>query len=73
MSVNLRVDDLVKSVAKVKPSLEYTQRDVDDLGKMAAKLKDAKEEIGTLQTDRRTQDSKLEYLENQSRRNNISV
>ena len=73
MSVNLRVDDLVKSVAKVKPSLEYTQRDVDDLGKMAAKLKDAKEEIGTLQTDRRTQDSKLEYLENQSRRNNIRV
>ena len=73
MSVNLQVDDLVKSVAKVKPSLEYTQRDVDDLGKMAAKLKDAKEEIGTLQTDRRTQDSKLEYLENQSRRNNIRV
>ena len=61
MSVNLRVDDLVKSVAEVKPSLEYTQRDVDDLGKMAAKLKDAKE------------DSKLEYLENQSRRNNIRV
>ena len=73
MSVNLRVDDLVKSVAEVKPSLEYTQRDVDDLGKMAAKLKDAKEEIGTLQTDLCTQDSKLEYLENQSRRNNIRV
>ena len=73
MSVNLRVDDLVKSVAEVKSSLEYTQRDVDDLGQMAAKLKDAEEEIGTLQTDLRTQDSKLEYLENQSRRNNIRV
>ena len=73
MSVNLRVDDLVKSVAEVKPSLEYTQRDVDDIGKMATKLKDAKEEIGTLQTDLRTQDSKLEYLENQSQRNNIRV
>ena len=73
MSVNLRVDDLVKSVAVVKSSLEYTQRDVDDLGKMAAKLKDAEEEISTLQTDLRTQDSKLEYLENQSRRNNIRV
>ena len=48
MSVNLRVDDLVKSVAEVKSSLEYTQRDVDVLGKMAAKLKDAEEEIGTL-------------------------
>ena len=36
-------------------------------------LKDAEEEIGTLQTDLRTQDSKLEYLENQSRRNNIRV
>ena len=57
MSVNLRVDDLVKSVAEVKSSLEYTQRDVDDLGKMAAKLKDAEEEISTLQTNLRTQDS----------------
>ena len=47
MCVNLRVDDLVKPVAEVKSSLEYTQRDVDDLGKMAAKLKDAEEEIGT--------------------------
>ena len=44
MSVNLRVDDLVKSVAEVKSSLKYTQRDVDDLGQMAAKLKDAEED-----------------------------
>ena len=73
MSVNLRVDDLVKSVAEVKSSLEYTQRDVVDLGKMAAKLKDAEEEISSLQTDLRTQDSKLEYLENQIRRNNIRI
>ena len=73
MYVNHRVDDLVKTVAEVKSSLEYTQRDVDDIGQMAAKLKDAEEEIGTLQTDLRTQDSKLEYLENQSRRNNIRV
>ena len=73
MSVNLRVDDLVKSVAEVKSSLEYTQRDEDDLGKIADKLKDAEEEISTLQTDLRTQDWKLEYLENQSRRNNIRV
>ena len=69
MSVNHRVDDLVKTVAEVKSSLKYTQRDVVDLGQMAAKLKDAEEEIGTLQTDLRTQDSKLEYLENQSRKN----
>ena len=45
MSVNHRVDDLVKTVAEVKSSLEYTQRDVDDIGQMAAKLKDAEEEI----------------------------
>ena len=32
MSVNHRVDDLVKTVAEVKSSLEYTQRDVHDLG-----------------------------------------
>ena len=40
---------------------------------MAAKLKDAEEKIGTLQTDLRIQDSKLEYLESQRRRNNIRV
>ena len=73
MSVNHRVDDLVKTVAEVKSSLEYTQRAVDDIGQMATKLKDGEEEIGTLQTDLRTQDLKLEYLENQSRRNNIRV
>ena len=40
---------------------------------METKLKDAEEEIGTLQTDLPTQDSKLEYLENQRWRNNIRV
>ena len=40
---------------------------------MEAKLKDAEEEIGTLQTDLPTHDSKLECLENQRWRNNIRV
>ena len=65
--------DRSMSVAEVISSLEYTKRCVDDLGQMAAKLKDGEEEIGTLQTDIPTQDSKLEYLENHRWRNNIRV
>ena len=30
-SVNLRIDKVVKSVAELKASLEYSQQDIDDL------------------------------------------
>ena len=40
---------------------------------MATKLEDAEGEIGSLQKTLDEQSSKMEYLENQSRRNNIRV
>ena len=40
---------------------------------MATKLEDTEGEIGSLQKTLDEQSSKMEYLENQSRRNNISV
>lgn len=40
---------------------------------MASKLKDAEGEISSLQTTLGAQGSKMEYLENQSIRNNIRV
>jgi len=42
-SMNIRIDEEVKSVAKLKASLQYSQQDVDDLiesvGWLASKTK----------------------------------
>ena len=69
-SVTTRVDDLLKTVTELKTSLEFTQKNVEKLDTMATKLKDAEGEITSLQNE---QSSKMEHLENQSRRNNIRV
>ena len=71
-SVTTRVDDLLKTVTELKKSLEFTQKNVEKLDTMVTKLKDAEGEIGSLQKTLE-QSSKMEYLENQSRRNNIRV
>lgn len=72
-SVTTRVDDLLKTVTELKKSLEFTQKNVEKLDTMATKLEDAEGEIGSLQKTLDEQSSKMEYLENQSRRNNIRV
>ena len=70
-SVTTRVDDLLKTVTELKKSLEFTLKNVEK--KMATRLEDAEGEIGSLQKTLDEQSSKMEYLENQSRRNNIRV
>lgn len=72
-SVTARVNDLVKTVTEIKTSLEFTQQDVDDAKKMADDLKEAEYEIMAVKENLESQGSKMEYLENQSRRNNIRV
>ena len=57
----------------MKISLEFTQKDVEELGKMAPKLKDAEIEINSLQKTLDDCNHNIEYLENQSRRNNIRI
>ena len=72
-SVTTRVDDLLKTVTELRKSLEFTQKTVEKLDTVATKLEDAKGEIGSLQKTLEEQSSKMEYLENQSWRNNIRV
>lgn len=72
-SVMTRVDDQLKTVTELKKSLEFTQKNVENLDTVATKLEDAKGEIGSHQKNLDEQSSKMEYLENQSRRNNSSL
>lgn len=72
-SLNARVDELVKTVATTKTSLEYMQKDIDDLRPLRSQLENAEQEIGRVQTALGLQGNNMEYLENQSRRNNIRV
>ena len=70
-SATSRVDDVVKTVASLKASLEFTQKDVEGMKTIATDLKVAEEEVGKLRTALETQTSQMEYFENKSRRNNI--
>ena len=72
-SLEKRVHDVEKSVKEIKTSLEYTQKDVDELKPIQSKIVMANEEINRLNTDLSSKSLSMEYLENQSRRNNIRV
>lgn len=72
-SVNPRIDKVVKSVAELKASLEYSQQDIDDLKEAADSIDEMEEELDDIQTGLHKQEEKLVYLENQSRRNNVRI
>lgn len=72
-SVNTRIDKVVKSVAELKASLEYSQQDIDDLKEAADAIDEMEEELDDIQTGLHKQEEKLVYLENQSRRNNVRI
>lgn len=72
-SVNMRIDSVVKSVGELKASLEFSQGDIDDLQESVAKITDMEEELDDIQQCLDKHDEKIEYLENQSRRNNIRI
>ena len=64
---------MVESVNSLKASLEFSQKDIEELKPFASKLEEAKDEIDQLNSDLAQQELKEEYLENQSRRNNICI
>ena len=64
--INTRMDDLEKSVSDIKASLEFSQTEIEDLKPLRPKLKEAEENLIRVHNF-------VEYLENQSRRNNIHV
>ena len=72
-SVNTRIDKVVKSVAELKASLKYSQQDIDDLKEAADAIDDMDEELEDIQRGLHKHKEKLDYLENQSRRNNVRI
>ena len=63
-SVNVRIDSLIKDVASIRTSFEFTQGQVDELIKNELNLKGIKSNIEHLE-------DKIDDLENRSRRNNL--
>ncbi|XP_068759808.1 uncharacterized protein [Montipora capricornis] len=57
----------------LKESLEFSQKDIDDLKPYATKLANVKADIEDIYDSIDYHMDKLEYLENQCRRNNIRV
>ena len=86
-NVNTRLDSLTHSVAELKAriasseketgdlknSLEFSQKDIDDLKPSLLKLQDLDSAIEEIQDDLDHQEEQMEYLENQSRRNNVRI
>ena len=71
-TVNARVDKLVDSVASLKASLEFTQKDVGDLLSLKSKLVSAENDIVEIKNNVELHGNKIEYQENQSRRKTTS-
>lgn len=71
--LSTRVDEVVKSVQSIKSSLEFTQKNMEELKPVQVELIKTNEEIERLNTDFSSQSLSLEYVENQRRRNNIRV
>lgn len=72
-SVNTRIDEVVKSVAELRASLQNSQRDIDDLRKSTGELAMMEDKLDDIQHTLDKHEDKMEYLENQSRQNNIRI
>ena len=86
-NVNTRLDSLTHSVAELKAriasseketgalknSLEFSQKDIDDLKPALLKLQELDSAIEEIQDDLDHQEEQMEYLENQSRQNKVRV
>ena len=86
-NVNTRLDSLTHSVAELKAriasseketsdlrtSLEFSQKDIDDMKPSLLKLQELDSAIEEIQDDLNHQEEQMEYLENQSRRNNVRI
>ncbi|CAM4611528.1 unnamed protein product [Leuciscus chuanchicus] len=73
---NKRLDDVFKDVQRIKISLEFTQDKVDKMAKAQEemnKLKKLETEILKSKEELDKMATKLDFIENQSRRNNLIV
>ncbi len=76
ISMNQRVDEVMKAVQDLKISLQFIQKDVDDLKvncrECSTECKSNKNEIHKLAESLLVLDAKANYLEGQCKQNNIS-
>lgn len=80
-STTTRIDGIMKEVHEVKSSLQFSQAQIDDLRVMEKKLGSFESQLQSLQSlptqcmTPQSKDiiSKIDYLENQSRRNNVII
>ena len=72
-SLQTRLDDVVRPVQEIKTSLEFTQKNVKELETLHSSIAKTNEDVKRLNADLSSHSLSLEYLENQSRRNNIRV
>ena len=72
-NVNSRIDGVIKDLAELKSSLQFTQKDVEDLKPVTEQMTKIGKELGEVQAQVDFHCDKMEYLENQSRRNNIRI
>ena len=70
-AVNMRIGVVVRSVADLKASLQFSQKDMDK--ESADRLVEIKDELDGIQRSLNKHGDKIEYLENHSRRNNIRI
>ena len=67
-SINVRIDGVVKDVAQLKASLEFSQKDLTD---HSEKIKSIEDNVPKIEATMKKHIGKTVYLENQSRRNNL--
>ena len=67
-SINVRIDGVVKDIAQLKASLEFSQKDLTD---HAEKIKAIEDNVSKIEATMKKHIKKTVYLENQSRRNNL--
>ena len=72
-NVNSRIDGVIKDLAELKSSLQFTQKDVEDLKPVTEQMTKIGKELGEVQAQVDFHCDKMEYLENQSRPNNIRI
>ena len=57
----------------MRTSLEFSQKDINDMKPSLLKLQELDSAIEEIQDDLNHQEEQMEYLENQSRRNNVRI
>ena len=72
-NVNSKMDGVINDLAELKSSLQFTQKDVEDLKPVTNQMTKIGKELGEVQAQVDFHCDKMEYLENQSRRNNIRI